>query len=50
MPYEELSDLVIRKVRTSQIKPESFSGQPAAVHELHVGVEMSAILGHSRGV
>jgi hypothetical protein len=47
---EQLADLLIRKIWTWKIEPESLGDQAAPVHELNVGVEVGAVLGHSAGV
>jgi hypothetical protein len=47
---EQLADLLIQESWTRKIEPESLGGQPAAIHELNVGVEVGAVLSHSAGV
>jgi hypothetical protein len=48
--YEKLTDLLIRKVGTWKIEPESLGDQAAAIHELNVGIEVGAVFGHGAGV
>jgi hypothetical protein len=48
--YEELSYLVVGKISTGQIQPESLGSQPAAADKRNIGVEVGAVFGHSEGV
>ena len=43
---EQLADLLIRRVGSEKIKSESFGSEAATVHELNVGVEVGAVIGH----
>ena len=43
---EQLPDLLIRKIGSGKIKPESFGSKAAPIRELNVGVEVGAVLGH----
>ena len=47
---EQLADLLIRKLGSGKIKPESFGSEAATVHELNVGAKVGAVLGHRWGV
>jgi hypothetical protein len=48
--HEELGDLLVREIGAREIEPKSLSGEPPAVGELNLSVEVGTVFGHSAGV